>query len=961
MTDIAPNKSIDIQKELGDLAQYKYHPNGILKHTFNRLKDITDGRVELSDPSNPFTYLIETSCLNTGFAIQEMVLLTRKLYPKLANNEDDLYLHMSDVDYLDRFSKPSEAKVTFNILFSDFKTKAWKDPYSGDYVHTIPRNYQVQVDTYVYTLTAPIVIRLTETGIIDIKIDGAKNDDLFELDSGFVNFEMWSVNQAEEYISFSVKMPEVYLEETEIPVEKSKSFKGHLNFKSDRKYYYTKVYHFRNEAWEEIKTTHGKGIYDINEVTCELKINQLDRKVSYYIPPVYVNNGMLGSKVKFVIYTTMGEVNLNFSDFKISDFESSYNEIFPETDLDETTKSLNVIAKTVFIEGRVIGGSGPKTFSKLKKDLINNNLGRNNKPITGMQIDSFASANGMTLVKNVDTLTNRIFLLEAEISETSTRYGSSKISLDLMDFKSSIGEMTTDKNKIIRISETATLIPAGTVFEHTPGGIKLLTEDEATLLKSLSGNSLTNEVNNKRYLELFYTYVLDTAGNSVRLRAYDLEKPSVARINFKDYNHTTRVGVNTEETNLVKIETGFQLDILTNLTKYDSTISETNVTPYLAYSDEGGAVFYLEGRLLTVSGEKPIYRFTIDSDFYVSDKNEITITNFRDRNYSFLPIDIPLTSKLNLLYVTNKIPAGFEASKLDTLIEGSFILPNRAVVTQEELSVKLGDYLEFLYSRVYSSTGVDEYERYEEDVPARYNRTIYAADNTVLHRRNDILLDEEGEPIIQHQRGDIVVGEDGFPIFSHRQDTQRYLKLLFMDYKSSLAEDNETIDHREYVRSHLTSLVTDKVASIQKRLLENTQAFLTVPSNLDDILIEYDGRRGYINASQGFKITVYVTNRYYNDRDARRGVELMLKEELSDYLSKNRVLSKSVIVSRMLEKTSEYTEGLNIDQFTELNANYIELPNEGDRITFNKVLSIEPEGYVTRDDVVVTFVKVGVN
>ena len=78
MADIIPSVPINIADELQNLSLYKYHPNGILNISLNRLQDILDGKVDILEPSNPFTYLIETTSLNTAFAILEYTLLTRK-------------------------------------------------------------------------------------------------------------------------------------------------------------------------------------------------------------------------------------------------------------------------------------------------------------------------------------------------------------------------------------------------------------------------------------------------------------------------------------------------------------------------------------------------------------------------------------------------------------------------------------------------------------------------------------------------------------------------------------------------------------------------------------------------------------------------------------------------------------------------------------------------------------------
>ena len=168
MANIQPTQPINIPSELEDLTLYKYHSNGILNLALDRLSEIYSGKIEIVDPNNPFMYLLETNCLNTAFAIQEYTLLTRKLYPRLANTENDLYLHMSDKDYLGRFSEPSYANVSFNILFNDFKNKAEYVPDQKEYVLKLPRHLRLIVDEYIFTLTSAIVIRLTETEVIDV-------------------------------------------------------------------------------------------------------------------------------------------------------------------------------------------------------------------------------------------------------------------------------------------------------------------------------------------------------------------------------------------------------------------------------------------------------------------------------------------------------------------------------------------------------------------------------------------------------------------------------------------------------------------------------------------------------------------------------------------------------------------------------------------------------------------------
>jgi hypothetical protein len=374
MPDITPTNPLNIAKELDKLDLYKYHPNGILNISLNRLTDMLDGKIEITDPSNPFTYLLETSSLNTAFAIQEYTLLTRKLYPRLANNEKDLYLHMFDYDYLGIFSEPAYGHVIFNLLFNDFKTKATYNPIQKEYVLKLPRHLKIVVDKYIFTLTSAIIIRLTETGIIDVKFENQDFNNIFPVETNYINFNLYKVNAEETYINFIIKLPEIDIEPVEIPIEKSKLFKNTLSFNPNRKFYFFRAFYMKNGVWKEMIVTHTDEVYDIYNPTCIIKVLQNEKTIEYYIPPIYLNSNMVESKVKFLIYTTNGYINVNFNDFNISSFTTEYNPVFPDLELDEQTEPLQLISKVIYLHDKIVGGKDNLLFNDIKNAVIENSM-----------------------------------------------------------------------------------------------------------------------------------------------------------------------------------------------------------------------------------------------------------------------------------------------------------------------------------------------------------------------------------------------------------------------------------------------------------------------------------------------------------------------------------------------------------------------------------------------------------
>ena len=55
----------------------------------------------------------------------------------------------------------------------------------------------------------------------------------------------------------------------------------------------------------------------------------------------------------------------NFNDYKIADFRTEYNPVFPDTELDETTEPLYLISKVIYISDKVVAGKGPISFEDL--------------------------------------------------------------------------------------------------------------------------------------------------------------------------------------------------------------------------------------------------------------------------------------------------------------------------------------------------------------------------------------------------------------------------------------------------------------------------------------------------------------------------------------------------------------------------------------------------------------------
>lgn len=955
MANLTPVNQITIEDALGELSQYKYFPNKIVNISLNRLNDMLNGMVDFVDPSNPFVYLLETSALNTAYAIQEYTLLTRRLYPRLANNESDLYLHMSDFDFLGIYSEPAYANITFNFLLNDITTKAYYDSTLGRRILKIPRNFQVSVDKYVFTITSAIYLVRNDNGVIDIYYENQTYDNLFPVTTNHIDFKVVKINQEETYVQFQINAPEVLIESTEIPIEKSKLFRGTLTYTQNRQFYYFKAYYYLNQKWNEMLVTHTQDVYDINKPTCIIEVLKDTNEVNYYIPSVYINNNLLGSKVKFLIYTTNGPIDVNFLNYNVTDFQATYANIFPDVELDDTTAPLNIISKVIYIEEEVVGGKNQIDFATLKESVIDNSIGDRKLPITRNQLSFEASQLNFNLITDVDVITNRIFLLSLNLPNAKTRYPVAKLNLDILEYKTTISEIAQNKNNVYVFSDSLLSIAKGAIFKLGDNWLDFLSVDEYTNLLNLSQEALVYELNNNHYFATLFHYIIETKNNTVDFRAYDIEDPQLSNINFKLFNDTSQIGMNTSSISIEKTQVGYTLSLMTNLKKYRNDFTAYDIDVYLVYTDDNNSNFFLKGSLYTIVDDNPLYKFYIDSNFIINSDNQILITNFTDSNAIATSIWMPLKTNLSILYVTNNLSKNYKANDIDSYFVGSFLANGFASITLEEIELTFGVNLERLYRRTHSAVTGYDYEVYTENIPLRYDTNVYDDNNNIIHYKGEIVKDEHGNVVYQYKIGEIKLDENNQPIIRNVRDTLRFFNFCFIDYRALVATNPNIVNYVTYLRNYISANCTENAAKFNDLLLENTESFLTIPKNIDYIKVLSENIQYYIPSMQVFNVVVYVREQVYLDNNTRDKISYTIIKLLDEYLYNNTILIKTQVLDIIYNEIKSYVKSITFSLFTELNSEYIEILDANARISLDKKITSELTGYNLVENVTIEF------
>lgn len=349
------------------------------------------------------------SATMTAVNEQESISNLRKQYPSLSQEEEQLYLHMSDVDFINRFSTPSETFFTIVLNANDVINKLIYDNVENSYRATIPRDTTITVDDYVFTLQFPIDIRKYDNGIVEISYDTSIDSPLQVLTTNIIDYQVRRDPEEIDWIYFQIPVKQFSISSSITSVQQSKFFSTNVEYSNS--YYYCRVYYQNSNTgnlWKEILTTQTDQVFDVSKPTALIKV--YDGQINVTIPPIYIYNGVISGNVRIDVYTTKGNITVNFANYKVPSFQMRLAPIDEARDINDFTNAFSNISFFCYNASIVSGGSGALTFDKLRERVIENSAGDRKLPITPNQIEAKITNNGFEVIKNIDVITNRIFL-----------------------------------------------------------------------------------------------------------------------------------------------------------------------------------------------------------------------------------------------------------------------------------------------------------------------------------------------------------------------------------------------------------------------------------------------------------------------------------------------------------------------------------------------------------------------
>jgi hypothetical protein len=309
---------------------------------------------------------------------------------------------------------------------------------------------------------------------------------------------------------------------------------------------------------------------------------------------------------------------------------------------------------------------------------------------------------------------------------------------------------------------------------------------------------------------------------------------------------------------------------------------------------------------------------------------------------------------------------------------GSFILDAGSVgIGYDGIEIKLGNYLERLWSRSRSHAPTTVYKTYQTDIPLLYTEDVYQADPvtglnfttdpvtgepifTVLHKAGDVVYDDfTGQAVLRFRQGDVVIGPDNEPVVEAAGQIERELDIMFIDGVYYFANDPASTSYKLQIEKAVVNWVVNDIASIAQKVLEKTDLYLYPKTNMGTIkvLVE-DGVQTTISAEQSFVVKLYVSKQVF-DSDALKASLSTTAVKTIDKALSGTMVAVDNIVDALKKAVGQDVKSIKLSSLgKEKDLNMFTLMEAGDRASLKKKLKALPNNtLIVTEDVTIEFIK----
>ncbi len=891
-----------------DIVKYQNNPTLVHAAALQLVRDSSNNTIDIVDCTNPFVALLETCAATVSAGLEKMEVLNRKQYAIAAQNIQDLYPHMSDKDYGDRFATPSTTKFFMILAMEEVINSLVLDPVTGLKRLQIPAHTNFTIADTVFSMQYPVNIIQRAYGGYSVLYDVSNPSPLQKLETNVVPWETRKDATRQDFMVIPVEVQQFSIISEQAAINSAQELKMNVEF--NEQYYYARVWHGSAETgWTELTVTHTAQIYDVTDPTAVLQL--LDSSLYVRIPQIYVNKGLLTEKIRVDVYQTKGPLALNLSDYPTNAAVTQFLVLDKSEDNTFVAPFRAMRQFQAFSPFTTSGGTNALSFDELRLRVINNTLAIGDRVITNVELPTALATKGYELVANYDLLTNRVFLATRTMPAPSNPKLITAASASIETLATTINAMLNYNG--VRDNGSSITITPDLIYQNIGGTITPVADSTIASILAMVPEQRALIVSNGGYYYTPFHYVLDMSSSEFDLRAYYLDSPVITSKSFDDENDLTLLAVASEAYVITRTPNGYAISISIVSSGEFKAIPDADVYVQLAFIPYGEKDYaYINGVLtnMTDAGER-VYTFDLSTNYNVDAHDQLQLTKFTMYDTEPRLTGAGLTTKFKIMYSVDKVMGPqWKPGQLDRNL-GSHLLPTHIVaVTQEELTVQFGQTLDTLWSSARTVAGSAGYQTWDIDIAMTYTDDVYERDETgsavrivggvpiinKLHAKGDPVRDPDTNLVVmKHKKGDVMFDSDGAPIPAPSNGLERQVDLLLIEGAYWFATDATSASYRQELTSTVVGWLTKDLESLSKRLLENTRLYYypKVNTGYVDCMLA-DGTVLSLQASQAFRVDYVVSEAVFGDAKLKAQLTAKTIAQISAEL-KNQTVSEDQI------------------------------------------------------------------
>ena len=954
-------------KELMEMQQAAlYDPVAMAEASFATMEglEINGGDISVVDPSNPVVLSLTNQSILASTIMEHNADLIRKQYPYMARTVDDLYLHMSDKDFVGRFANPSRITAMFRIQVDDLIQRMVPVPEFNCSQLVIPRNSTLTVDGLEFTLLYPIVIKKYDLGKFAITYDTDHNSPLQDLSTNIIKYKITKFKNL-EWLTFTFDM--LQLKITTANDTLSMTAETRLNVPFPDEYCNCRVFNITTASdgtkkRTELKTAHNSLVYDTSTPTAILSVS--NKSLEVYIPAIYTNTGKLNynSTIQIDVYSTRGDIGIGLGGYALSEFVFKLHSTFKE-DINGFVSPLTLMnTMQVFSGSMTSGGSRAMTFEELKEKVISGGMG-SNIPISSNRLKYALRDFGYDVILNIDNINTRVFLATKDMPTPKNERLHSPIATAIETFV--FGGWMSEINKGIIEHANAYTITPSCLFKINNGQVALVPDTVLNQLDALTPSSLATMLNNNNYYWTPFYYVVDVSNNQLDLRAYHLDEPDILTMSFETENTTTDLKSSTVSYEIKKTTTGYELFIYTECSDAYKKLETDKIWMQLSFLPSGSNVpATVNGTLYGEITDGYAWSFKIETNYNCNADDELILTNFVMFDSSGRYIPVPLEATFNVLHgVNTSLNNSFREIDSERLVNHNALPQNAKALTHEYITVSFGKNLSHLWRQARSFAAL-QYEVCSDDIPLRYEEDVYEKYpdgsifqiinnelhyNIINYKGEIVTIDGEvqyanrkGEPLVQH----------GSPVLSSDRYLNRHIDILLMDAAFRFADADNI---KRYLATTMNSIITWSTVDMERIspiLLEDSNIYFTPKKTASVVNIQLDNKIVQIEAAQSLTVTYDIIGAY-NDVSSIEdpAIAKTVSEVIANEFASYSIISLNALEDKIKRAVGESVLNVSVSGLGgDLDLKLVILNTNAHRLTIAKKVKSRPNGELYIED-----------